>query len=184
MILPSEKYGVIYADPPWTFKTFSKKGEGKSPQANYDCMSIKDICHLPVGNLAAKDCALLMWCTWPMIFEAKTVAEAWGFKYSGLAWEWIKYNPDTGKYAFGGGYGTRKNLEPCLLFRRGKPKALNRSTRDFIFAKRREHSRKPDEAYPLIENLFKGPYVELFARQQRPGWDAWGNQTDKFGESQ
>jgi N6-adenosine-specific RNA methylase IME4 len=175
-----KKYGVILADPPWTFKTYSQKGQGKSPQKHYDCMSIDDICALPVRDITADDCALFLWCTWPCIFQAQKVIEAWGFKYSGLAWEWIKYNEKTGKYSFGGGYGTRKNLEPCLLARRGKPQLQSRSVRDFIMSPRREHSRKPDEQYTRIETMYAGPYMELFARQKWRGWDAWGNQVDKF----
>lgn len=180
MNFPTQKYGVILADPPWTFKHWSSKGDDKSAQSHYDCMTIEDICALPVTFAAADDCALFIWCTWPTIFQAKDVIEAWGFRYRGLAWEWIKYNPDTDKYAFGTGYGTRKNLEPCLLATRGKPKRKSASIRDFIKAPRREHSRKPDEQYHNIQELFDGPYLELFARQQRGGWDSWGNQVDKF----
>lgn len=179
-MFPTLKYGVILADPPWTFKNWSKKGQKKSAQSHYDCMDIDDICRLPVTFAAADDCALFMWCTWPTIFQAEKVIKAWGFTYKGLAWEWIKYNPITKKYAFGTGYGTRKNLEPCLLATRGKPKRLNASVRDFIMAPKREHSRKPDEQYSNCEKLFDGPYLELFARQSYEGWDCWGNQIDKF----
>lgn len=179
-MLPQGPFAVLLADPPWSFSTFSDKGRAKSPDAHYRCMGIDDICALPVSDVMARDSVLFMWCTWPTIFQAQRVIEAWGFTYSGLAWEWIKQNPVTGKYAFGCGYGTRKNLEPCLMARRGKPKLLNRAVRDFIFAGRREHSRKPDEQYARIESMFEGPYLEMFARQQRDGWTAWGNQTDKF----
>jgi N6-adenosine-specific RNA methylase IME4 len=179
--LPEGQFSVVLADPPWLFKTRSAKGEGKSAQRHYDCLSIADICTLPVADVAAKDCALFMWCTWPTIFHAERVANAWGFKYSGLAWEWIKRNPRTGKYAFGGGYGTRKNLEPCLLFRRGAPRVMSRSERDFMYGPRREHSRKPDEQYERIERMYPGgAKLELFCREARPGYTAWGNQTDKF----
>jgi len=174
-------YGVILADPPWTFRTWSDKGQGKSAQRHYDCMSLDDICRMEVP--AAKDCALFLWATWPTIFSAQQVISAWGFRYSGLAWEWIKRNPQTGKYAFGGGYGTRKNLEPCLLARRGQPALKVRTVRDFLYAPRREHSRKPDEQYARIESMFDGPYLEMFARQRRAGWDAWGLETDKFAEA-
>lgn len=200
-------YRVILADPPWAFENFSEKGEGKNPAAHYDCMSIDDIAAMPVGTLAAKDCALFMWVTWPLMPVWMRVIEAWGFDYAGLAWEWIKYNPVTGKYAFGPGYGTRKNLEPCLLATRGAPQLRKeapgslfgdavipegvRSVRDFIEAMptdcirapRREHSRKPEEQYTRIETLFDGPYVELFARHRRAGWRSWGNQVGKFGEA-
>ena len=180
MRFPTEKHGVILADPPWKFDNWSAAGEKKNPNQHYKCMDTDAICALPVTFAAADNCALLLWCTWPKIFDAEKVIKAWGFTYKGLAWEWIKYNPKTQKYAFGGGYGTRKNLEPCLLATRGKPKRLSASVRDFIMAPRREHSRKPDEQYSNIEALFDGPYLELFARQKRSGWSAWGNETDKF----
>lgn len=180
MKFPTQKYGVILADPPWTFKNWSDKGQEKSAQNHYDCMTLEDICALPVTFAAADDCALFLWCTWPTIFSAEKVIRSWGFKYSGLAWEWQKYNPETKKYFMGLGYGTRKNLEPCLLATRGKPQIKARNIRDFIQAKRREHSRKPDIQYDNIEALYDGPYLELFARQSRDGWDNWGNQVNKF----
>lgn len=185
--LPKKKYGVILADPPWTFKTFSEKGQGKSPQRHYSCESLEALCSLPVHSVAADDSVLFLWATWPLIFSAKTIIEAWGFTYSGLAWEWIKYNPKTEKYSFGGGYGTRKNVEPCLLARRGKPKRYSASERDllipeddFIISPRREHSRKPDEQYQKMQRLFAGPYLELFSRNERPHWDSWGDEIGKF----
>ena len=186
--LPEGPFPVIYADPPWTFDTFSDKGKGKSPEQHYSCMSIDDICALPVKDIADKDSVLFMWATWPTIFQAQKVIEAWGFTYSGLAWEWIKYNPKTQKFAFGCGYGTRKNVEPCLISRRGKPLLKDRSVRDFILpeaeeilvSERRQHSRKPEIAYARIESMFDGPYVELFARHRRPGWKSWGNEVGKF----
>lgn len=175
-------YSVIVCDPPWTFATYSDKGKGKSPERHYTCMSIDDICALPVADLAADNCALFLWTTWPTIFQAEKVINSWGFKYSGLAWEWIKKNPSTGKYAFGAGYITRKNLEACVIARKGKPVVKNRSTRDFLYAPRREHSRKPDEQYPLIEGLFDGPYCDLFSRSEpfNEKWTVWGNEVGKF----
>tara|TARA_R110002074_G_scaffold21173_5_gene66082 strand:+ start:1424 stop:2077 length:654 start_codon:yes stop_codon:yes gene_type:complete len=197
---------VILADPPWLFENYSAKGEVKNPLAHYDCMDIDAVNAMPVSVLAADDCALFLWVTWPTLPVWMDVLNHWGFKYSGLAWEWIKYNPVTDKYAFGTGYGTRKNLEPCLLATRGNPSVRSEissglfgiertaegahSVRDFIQAMpldcirapRREHSRKPEEQYARIETLFDGPYVELFARHQRKGWTSLGNQTDKFGD--
>jgi N6-adenosine-specific RNA methylase IME4 len=178
--LPKRSAGVILADPPWSFKTYSDKGLGKSAENHYSTMSIDDICALPVANLASDDCVLLCWATWPTIFQTERVINSWGFKYSGLAWEWIKKNPVTGKYSFGTGYGSRKNLEPCLLARRGKPVLKSKSIRDFMYAARREHSRKPDEQYERIESMYNGPFIELFARQSRPNWISWGNQIDRF----
>jgi N6-adenosine-specific RNA methylase IME4 len=198
---PAGGFRVLLADPPWTFTNRSAKGEGKNPNQHYPCMTLDDIRAIPVRALAARDAALFVWVTWPLMPVWVKVILEWGFDYAGLAWEWIKFNPETGKYAFGPGYGTRKNLEPCLLATCGNPSLRtsiddlfsvdakgSRSVRDFIEwnpfdcirAPRREHSRKPDEQYERIETLFDGPYVELFARHRRPGWSAWGNQTDRF----
>ncbi len=199
---PAGGFRVGHFDPPWLFENFSEAGEEKNAIAHYPCMELEDICALPVNVLLADDAALFVWFTWPMMMEWARVIRAWGLDYAGLAWEWIKYNSATGKYAFGPGYGTRKNLEPCLLLTRGDPQlrstrieffgqvteAKSRSVRDFIEAwplapirqRRREHSRKPDEAWERIETMFDGPSIELFARQARPGWKAWGNEVDKF----
>ena len=174
-----DRYRVVLADPPWRFATWSDKGKGKSAEQHYETMSLGDICLLPVREWVEPDAVLFLWATWPTIFWSINVIESWGFKYSGLAWEWIKQNPETGKFAFGCGYGTRKNVEPCLLARIGKPVLRSRSVRDIMFAPRREHSRKPDEQYGRIESMFDGPYLEMFARQERGGWDSWGNETLK-----
>ncbi|MEH6478156.1 MAG: MT-A70 family methyltransferase [Sneathiella sp.] len=201
---PQGGFKVILADPPWSYENWSNNGEEKNPNAHYDCMTIDDIAEMPVEALAAKDCVLFMWVTWPLMPEWHKVIKAWGFEFAGLGWEWIKYNPVTDKYAFGMGYGTRKNLEPCIIATRGNPSLKRgfsndlfgagdnpegvRSVRDFIEyhpldcirAPKREHSRKPDEQYQRIETMFDGPYCELFARQAWQGWSAWGNQVDKF----
>lgn len=179
---PDGPFGTILADPPWRFRTWNETNDAKSARRHYSLMTIEEICALPVKSVAAKDCALFLWATWPTIFQSEQVIKAWGFRYSGLAWEWIKRNPETGKYAFGTGYGTRKNLEPCLLAIRGAPKLQNRSVRDFLYSPRREHSRKPDEQYERIEVMYPGPRLEMFGRQKRVGWETWGNQVDKFPE--
>ncbi|MBF0249939.1 MAG: hypothetical protein HQL35_04835 [Alphaproteobacteria bacterium] len=200
---PSGGFRVISADPAWRFKTYSEKGQDKCP--DYDTMTIGEIRDMPVEILAAKDCVLFLWVTWPMMPDWNSVIESWGFEYAGLAWEWRKFNPVTGKYAFGPGYGTRKNLEPCLLATRGNPQLKPelpddlfglgrvpegvRSVRDWIECwpdeeirapRDVEHSRKPDEQYERIETLFDGPYVELFARQKWPGWRGWGKEYGKL----
>lgn len=147
---------------------------------------------------------MFSWNVWPFMPQWIEVIEAHGFKFAGLAWEWVKYNSATDKFSFGGGYGTRKNLEPCLLATRGNPSLRKeasffgeiipadgaRSVRDFIEwcpldairAPRREHSRKPDEQYERIETMFDGPYLELFSRSNRKGWTSFGNQAGMFGE--
>lgn len=179
--LPLNHFGVIYADPPWTFVTHSAKGKGKSPEQHYSCMSIDDIKALPVAALAAPDCALLMWITDPHLSLGMDVIKDWGFTYKTVGFTWAKQGrKDHEKWHFGTGYYTRANPEMCLLATRGKPKRLSASVRQLVVSPVREHSRKPDEVYDRIEALMPGPYLELFARTTRPGWTAWGNQTERF----
>ena len=87
-----KKYSVIYADPPWRYRVYSKKGLGRSAESHYPTMSLEDIKALPIGELAAKDCALFMWITFPCMQEAFQVLEAWGFEYKTTAFVWIKQN--------------------------------------------------------------------------------------------
>lgn len=174
-------YRAILADPPWQFRTYSRKGEGKSPQAHYDVMERLDIKALPVGELAAPDCALVMWATAPLLVEATACLEAWGFRYKS-AGAWAKQSSTGRKWAFGTGYCYRSAAEFWLLGTRGKPEQRVRDVRNLIVAPVREHSRKPDRMAADIERLWPGPYVELFARSKRPGWDVWGNDVDRFTE--
>lgn len=197
--LPRGHYGAILADPPWHFQTWAGtrwNGEYRkdgtkimspSRAPDYQTMSIDEIAALPVRDLTSDDCVLFMWSVWPVMQKAFDVIEAWGFKYKTCAFSWMKADPyrlfADDKTPFAGlGYWTRANTEPCLLATRGKPKRLHADVRQGIIAARREHSRKPDEIHGRIERLVGGPYLELFARQRRPGWDAWGNQTDKFSD--
>lgn len=187
---PPGGFPVLLFDCPWEHVAWSDKGLGKSPCQHYDVMSIGDIYCLPIDALAADDCAIFMWLTWPHMMLWHRVVEAWRCRYSGLAWEWIKYNPKSGKFAFGQGKRTRKNLEPCILVYRGNPKFLgDRTIRDFMFDDdlliypAREHSRKPDEQYSRIEAMYAGPYAEIFGRTTRPGWVSWGNQAGLFDAS-
>ena len=159
--LPDKKYSVIYADPPWYFKSFSVKGEDRNPNQHYNCMSIDDICNLPVANLADKDCTLLMWVVDPLLQEAFKVIEAWGFKYKTVGFTWAKTNKTSLGFFTGLGYWTRSNPEMCLLATKGKPKRKSKSVRQLVVDDRREHSRKPDNMYNYIEELLDGPYLSL-----------------------
>ena len=176
----NKKYNVIYADPPWTFKTFSDKGKDRSPENHYNVMSLKDICNLPISKIANDDSVLLMWVVDPLLDKAFEVINAWGFKYKTVGFTWAKTNKKSMGFFTGLGYWTRGNPEMCLLATKGKPKRLSKSVPQLVVEQRREHSRKPDIMYNHIENLLEGPYIELFARTQRSGWDSWGNQTDRF----
>tara|TARA_B100001093_G_scaffold511327_1_gene578964 strand:- start:15498 stop:16037 length:540 start_codon:yes stop_codon:yes gene_type:complete len=175
-----KKYDVIYADPPWTFKTFSNKGKKRSPENHYDVMSLQDICNLPVNKISKDNSVLLMWVTDPLLDKAFKVIEAWGFKYKTVGFTWAKTNRKSKGFFTGLGYWTRGNPEMCLLATKGKPKRISKSVPQLVIEQRREHSRKPDIIYNHIENLLEGSYIELFARTQRSGWDSWGNQTNKF----
>jgi N6-adenosine-specific RNA methylase IME4 len=185
--LPKGHYGAILADPPWRFEVWSGKGKARSADNHYDTMQADDIASLCVGELAAKDCALFLWACWPTLTDAFDLIKTWNFKYKTCAFSWMKADPyrlfADDKTPFAGmGYWTRANTEPCLLATRGTPKRLNADVRQGIIAPRREHSRKPDGIHERIERLVAGPYLELFARQKRAGWDCWGNETDKFKE--
>ena len=188
------RYACILADPPWRFEVWNKetavqarasKSTYKAASAHYQTMTADDIAGLPVGDIAAPDCALFIWVCWPTILDAIKIIEAWGFKYKTCAFSWMKGDPyrlfaDEVTPSMGMGYWTRANTEPCLLATRGKPKRLSAGVRQGIIAPRREHSRKPDCVHGRIEKLVAGPRLELFARAPRTGWDVWGNQTDKF----
>jgi N6-adenosine-specific RNA methylase IME4 len=178
-------YRVIYADPPWTFSTYSRKGKGRSAEAHYDCMSLADIKALPVAEWAAADCMLLLWTTDPLLPTALDVIRAWGFTYKTVGFYWAKLNKSADPTIFrnrdffaGLGFWTRANPEMCLLATRGHPHRRQADVRKLIVSSRREHSRKPDEAYERIERLCEGPYLEMFARSSRPGWDRWGDESD------
>lgn len=138
-----------------------------------------DILELPVAELAAENCALFLWATWPMIFEAPRVMNAWGFTYRTNAFTWIKSKKNGTGFFMGMGYYTRANDEPCLLGVRGRMPVADRGVLGLIYAPVRGHSQKPEEQYEKIERLYPGMrYIELFARTRRPGWDAWGNEIE------
>lgn len=186
--LPEIKAGVVYADPPWNHKSWSKKGLEGRPQ-HYKRMSIKEICAMPVDNCTAKDCHLFLWTTGVHLEKAFKVMNAWGFKYSAMGFVWIKLNKNApGLFMtledlfMGGGYTTRKNAEFCLLGRKGSPARLSKKVHEVIISPRREHSRKPEEARERIEEYAAGPRLELFARQQYQGWTAWGDEQEKFND--
>lgn len=185
--LPRRHFGAIYADPPWAFKTYTSDARvaSRGSATPYQTMSMAEIEALPVADLAADNSVLFMWVVWPTLPEALKVMEAWGFKYKTCAFAWMKADQYRlfaleEDVRMGLGFWTRANSEVALLGTRGKPKRRDASVRQGIIEPIREHSRKPDCVYERIEKLMVGPYLELFARQQRPGWTAWGNQTDKF----
>ena len=178
--LQPRAYRTILADPPWYFRLHSEAGENKSPQNHYACMDLAAIAALPVAQLAhPAGCALVMWATAPMLPAALNVLQAWGFTFK-TAGAWAKRSSSDGAWAFGTGYLYRSAMEPWLVGTIGHVSPLNRSTRNLLVAATREHSRKPDAMRLDLQALFPGPRCELFAREAAPGWDAWGNETEKF----
>lgn len=172
-----KKYKVIYADPPWSYKVWSKKGAGRSAESHYPTMNIEDIKALPVKELAEKDCALFLWITFPMLREAWSVMDAWGFTYKSVAFVWIKQNKKTPSLFWGMGYWTRANAELCVIATKGSPKRESKAVHQVIISPVEEHSKKPDEARQRIVQLMGDvPRIELFARKSSPGWDVWGNE--------
>ena len=174
-----KKYSVILADPPWAFRAWSNKGKGRSAEQHYPTMRLEDIKALPVADLAAEDCVLFLWATFPMLKEALAVVEAWGFSYKTVAFTWVKENRKSPGLFWGLGYWTRANAEVCLLATRGCPKRQSAAVHQVILSPVEQHSKKPDAVRERIVTLMGDvPRVELFARQHAPGWDVWGNEVD------
>jgi N6-adenosine-specific RNA methylase IME4 len=170
----------ILADPPWLFEAWSGKGTAKNPLAHYACLNLDQIAALPVRSLADPEgCVLILWATAPMLPQAFDLMARWGFSYRS-AGAWAKQSRSGRSLAFGTGYIYRSAAEFWLLGTIGKPSLRSRSVRNLIVAPLREHSRKPDQMHADIERLFHPPYVELFARNTRPGWSVWGNELQKF----
>lgn len=174
-----KKYGIIYADPPWHYRVYSKKGAGRSAESHYPTMTIEEIQALPVSELANKDCALFMWITFPLLKESLSVLSAWGFKFKTIAFVWIKQNRKSDSMFWGMGYWTRANAEFCVLATKGKPKRMAKNVHQVIVSHIEEHSKKPDEARRRIVRLMGDlSRIELFARQKTAGWDVWGNEVE------
>ena len=178
--LKRRKYGVIYADPPWSFRNWSAKGTGRNAVSHYDCLSFERLSALRVSDLAAEDCVLLLWAVDPLLDKAFDLMRAWGFEYKTVAFYWVKQNTNSDGFFTGLGYWTRGNPEQCLLGTRGRPRRLGKDVRKLVIDRRREHSRKPDQVRERIERLVRGPYLELFARETKRGWDCWGDQIALF----
>lgn len=192
------QYAMIAADPPWHFKSYKPPAADhqyrRDAEMHYPSMKLADIKALPIGAVAAPSCHLFLWTTGPHLPEALDVIRAWGFQYSGIGFTWVKLRRsiDTRQLRLvvsaesdlhvGLGFTTRKNAEFCLLARRGNARRISKSVREIILQPVREHSRKPDEFFRRAEQYAAGPYLELFARQTRPGWDAWGDETTKFAK--
>ncbi|WP_195557768.1 MT-A70 family methyltransferase [Eubacterium ventriosum] len=174
-----KKYKIIYADPPWQYRVYSKKGQGRSAENHYHTMNIKDIMALPVDKIADKDCILFLWITFPCLKEGIEVMERWGFKYKTCGFNWVKRNKKKNTYFMGLGFWTRSNSEVCLIGTKGQPKRISKSVPQICDARIMEHSRKPAEIRErIVELCGELPRIELFARDKVKGWDSLGDEMD------
>ncbi len=179
--LGGRPFGTILADPPWRFTNRTGKVAPEHRRlSRYDTMELADIERLPVGDVAAERSHLYLWVPNALVAEGLAVMHAWGFQYKAML-VWAKRRKDGGPDGRGVGFYFRNTTEPILFGVRGALRTLDpaRSQVNIIESRKREHSRKPDEQYPVIESCSPGPYLELFARYPRPGWTAWGVEADE-----
>lgn len=171
---PNKKYAVIYADPPWGYRN---RGTRAAAARHYPTMTLADIKALPVADIAAEDCVLFLWATFPMLPEALETIKAWGFRYKTLAFCWIKRNRKSPGWFWGLGNWTRSNPEACLLAVRGRPVRASAAVHSLIEAPVGRHSAKPQQVRErIVELMGDVPRIELFARERTPGWDVWGDE--------
>ncbi len=205
MFLPRKDYQFLLADPAWAFRTHS--GQNRTPtqkkfneaEDHYDTLSLDEMAALPVAEHVAPNALLAMWAVGSHLDEAIELGTSWGFSYTTDLFWWCKaklidamqvniFTGDICEPRMSMGYHSRKQLEPCLLFTRGKGLPVQaHDVRQLIIEAPREHSRKPIETYRRLDRLYgleagQIPRAELFARTSMPGWDVWGNETTKFEE--
>lgn len=194
--LPPGPFDMILADPNHKFKAYSNKGLGRAPERHYETSKLAAICSIPVREVAAKNCHLMLWMTGPHLARGDHVhiMKAWGFEPSSMAFVWIKPKKGSASemrplgaisiadFVMGMGHTTRQNAEYVILGRRGRPRRNSKSIHQLIVEPRREHSRKPEGFYTAAQEYAgRGKTVlEMFTRTQRPGIVAWGDQIDKF----
>lgn len=190
--LPHLSFDLVMADPPWPFAVRGANGHGKSPEAHYRTMPLPEIAALRLGDLLRPGGIMLLWGTGPLLDEQMALLKAWGLRYVSFA-IWPKRTP-SGKLRWGPGYRSRTLCEPILMgvapgdTRGGArwngarfPNFLEAIAEAAVDGLAREHSRKPDEFYALVEACTPGAVrADIFARESRPGWVAWGDEVGRF----
>jgi N6-adenosine-specific RNA methylase IME4 len=178
---PNKKYNIIYADPAWKFRDRCVAGS-RGSEFKYPCMTLDEICSLPVKDIADENCYLFLWLPNSMTREGMKVMESWGFTWKLPVFNWVKRGK-SGKLFWGMGSYSRGGFELCWLGIKGRLKRQSASVHSVIESPKREHSRKPDEARDRITQLYGDiPKIELFAREKFDGWDNWGLAVTKSGE--
>jgi len=178
--LGGEPFGAVLADPPWRFTNRTGKVAPEHQRlSRYDTLDWKEIAALPVADLMSPQSHCYLWVPNALLAEGLRVMEAWGFTYKAMV-VWAKRRKDGGPDGRGVGFYFRNVTEPILFGVRGslRTRAAGRRQVNMIETIKREHSRKPDEQYDVIESCSPGPYLELFARYPRAGWAVWGNEAD------
>lgn len=180
--LAGRKFGTVLADPPWRFINRTGKVAPEHRRlARYGTMTVDQICELPVREHLRQTAHLYLWVPNALLPEGLQVMQKWGFHYkSNIIWH--KLRKDGGSDGRGVGFYFRNVTEIILFGTRGKnarTRQLGRTQVNYIGTRKREHSRKPDEQYSIIEGCSPGPYLELFARGSRAGWTSWGNQAEE-----
>jgi len=179
------KYGTILADPPWRFANRTGKMAPEHRRlARYPTLSFKEIKEIPVSNITAEQSHLYLWIPNALLPHGLEIMESWGFKYkTNIIWH--KVRKDGGPDGRGVGFYFRNTTEMVLFGIKGKLRTLapGRSQVNIIRTRKREHSKKPEELYDIIESCSPGPYLELFARGSREDWDQWGNEVEDYKPS-
>ena len=171
--LPPGKYNIIYADPPWKYYA----GGYKNQEQHYDSLTVEELKQMPMDDLAADNCILFLWVTFPILDEVFDLIKWWGFEYSTVGFVWVKQKKKGGGFFFGLGNWTRSNAELCLIATKGSIERKDASISQIIYTPVGKHSQKPSIVRENIVKLAGDlPRIELFARQKSEGWDVWGNE--------
>ena len=172
-----KKYNVIYADPPWKYKTWTEGGG--TAEKHYPTMKLDDIIKMKdtIEKISDNNCILFLWVTFPCLLEGLKVMKEWGFTYKTCGFNWVKRNKKSNTFFFGMGYWTRANSELCLIATKGKIKRVSAKVHQIIDTPIEEHSKKPDVVRDkIVELIGDKPKIELFARKCVDNWDCWGNE--------
>lgn len=178
----TNQYSTILIDPPWRFNNRTGKMAPEHKRLKrYDTMSVEDLIKLPVSRLVKEKSHLYLWCPNALLADGLNVMKGWGFEYKTNI-VWYKVRKDGGPDGRGVGFYFRNVTELVLFGIKGKMRTLSPGRRqtNIIVQRKREHSKKPDELYGIIEACSPGPLLELFARERVEGWDQWGNQVDSY----
>lgn len=174
-----KKYTIIYADPPWAYKVWSNKGNGRSAESYYNTMKIEEIINMKdtIQKISDENCVLFLWVTFPCLIEGLRTLKEWGFKYKTCGFTWVKRNKVSDTWFFGLGHWTRANAELCLIATKGTIKRVSSKVPQIVDTRIEEHSKKPAIVRDrIVELIGDYPRIELFARQTADGWDCWGNE--------